>query len=55
MAKTRNMYEVREFVGNDYSKSLGRRLRFRTDAMRIVKILKKKGREVFASPIMVSA
>lgn len=55
MNKTRNMYQVREFIGNSYSKQLGRLLRDRSDAMRIVKILKKQGREVFASPIRVAA
>lgn len=54
-AKTRTLYEVREFVGNDYSKQLGRRLRCRTDAMRIVKALKRSGRNVFASPFKVIA
>ena len=54
MSKTRNMYEVREFIGNDYSKALGRRIRERTDALRVVRILKKQGRDVFASPMKVA-
>lgn len=53
--KTRTLYEVREFVGNDYSKQLGRRLRCRTDALRIVKTLKRSGRDVFAAPLKVNA
>lgn len=55
MTKTTNLYQVREFIGNDYSKQLGRRLRVRTDALRLVRLLKKQGREVFASPVRVAA
>ena len=54
MIKRRNMYEIREYVGNEYSKQLGRRLRTRTDALRVVRLLKKAGREVFAAPIQVA-
>lgn len=52
--KTKKLYQVREYVGNQYSKILGRRLRTRTDASRIVRLLKKAGREVFASPMTIS-
>ena len=55
MTKTTNLYQVREFVGTNYSKQLGRRLRARTDALRLVRLLKKQGREVFASPVRVAA
>jgi len=55
MNKQRNLYQVREFVGAAYSKQLGRRLRWRADAMRVVRLLKKQGREVFAVPMRVSA
>lgn len=55
MAKMRNMYEVREFVGSEYSKALGCKLRDRADALRLVRLLKKKGREVFVSPVKVAA
>jgi len=48
-------YEVREFIGSSYSKQLGRRLRTREQAARIVRILKKAGREVFAAPLKVAA
>ena len=54
MIKQVTRYQVREFVGNDYSKQLGRRLRSREDASRIVKILKKAGREVFKVSMKVS-
>jgi len=54
MNKTRNLYQVREFIGNAYSKQLGRRLRERPDALRIVRLLKKQGREVFAAPLKVA-
>jgi hypothetical protein len=49
MKTNRKLYQVREFIGNDYSKQLGYRLRERTDALRIVRILKKQGRTVFAT------
>ena len=55
MTKTRNMYQVREFADSSYSKQLGCRLRERADALRIVKLLKKQGRAVFAAPIRVAA
>lgn len=55
MTKTRKLYEVREFIGNYYSKQIGRRLRERKDALRIVRLLKKQGREVFASPMSIAA
>ncbi len=48
-------YEVREFVGNEYSKQLGRRLRTREQASRIVRLLKKQGRTVFSSPLKIAA
>lgn len=51
MNKTRKLYEVREFIGNAYSKQLGRRLRERKYALRIVRLLKERGREVYATPI----
>lgn len=52
--KTTNLYQVREFTGNEYSKQLGRRLRARTDALRLIRILKKQGREVFISPVRIA-
>ncbi len=54
MTKTKNLYQVREFIGNGYSKQLGRRLRERTDALRIVRILKKQGRAVLVAPIQIA-
>lgn len=54
MTKTRNLYQVREFVGADYSKQLGRRLRERADALRVVRLLKKQGRNAFAAPIKIA-
>jgi hypothetical protein len=48
-------YEVREFVGNNYSKQLGCRLRTREQAGRIVRLLKKQGRMVFSSPLKIAA
>ena len=54
MTKTKNLYQVREFIGNGYSKQLGRRLRERTDALRIVRLLKKQGREVLVAKIQIA-
>lgn len=48
-------YQVREYIGNQYSKQLGRRLRTIEQSARIVRILKKAGREVFAAPLKVAA
>ena len=55
MSKQITRYEVREFTGNEYSKQLGRRLRTREQAARIVRILKKSGRTVFAAPMKIAA
>ena len=52
--KTVKLYEVREWVGASYSKQLGRRLRGRNAALRVVKRLKERGREVFASQLAVT-
>ena len=54
MNKTKKMYEIREFVGNNYSKSLGRKLRDRSAAIKIKNRLKKQKREVFISAIQIS-
>jgi len=53
--KTRTMYQVREFIGSNYSKQLGWKLRDRSVAMRLVRLLKKQGRTVFASPLRIAA
>jgi hypothetical protein len=54
-AKQITRYEIREFIGNEYSKQLGRRLRTREQAGRIVRLLKKQGRTVFSSPLKIAA
>jgi hypothetical protein len=54
MSKTKKLYELREFIGENYSKLLGRRLRKRKNAMRLVRYLKKQGREVFISGLEIS-
>jgi hypothetical protein len=48
-------YEIREFVGSSFSKSLGRKLRDRSAAARIVRRLKKQKRDVFSVPFRISA
>ena len=55
MTKTTTRYEVREYTGNEYSKRLGQRLRTRTEASRVCKLLKKQGRSVFAAAMKVAA
>jgi cell division septation protein DedD len=55
MAKQVTRYEIREYIGSAYSVRLGRRLRTRDRALRLVRLLKKTGREVFASPLSVTA
>lgn len=52
--KLRSLYQIREFVGSGYSKQLGRRLRKRVDAARIVRILEGQGRIVFAARVLVA-
>jgi hypothetical protein len=54
MNKQTTLYQVREFIGGEYSKALGRRLRTRQQASRIVKILKAEKRSVFLAPIKVA-
>ena len=46
-------YQVREFVGSEYSKQLGVKLRNRPDAMKIVRRLKARGRTAFVAPVRV--
>lgn len=53
--KTVTMYQVREFVGNEYSKQLGRKLRDKKSASKIVKMLKKQKRVVFLAPMKIAA
>lgn len=53
--KTKTLYTVREFIGSEYSRQLGRRLRNRPEAQKIAKALKKAGRTVFLAPIKVAA
>jgi hypothetical protein len=55
MTKQITRYQVREFNGNEYSKQLGCRLRTRKEAGRIVRLLKKQGRSVFAASLKIAA
>jgi hypothetical protein len=54
MTKTRTLYEIREFTGHMSSVQLGRRLRTRKEKSRVVKMLKKQGRDVMAWPTIVN-
>lgn len=47
-------YEIREFVGLEYSRPLGRKFRTRKTAIAIIKRLKKEGREVFMVPMEIT-
>lgn len=51
--KTVSRYEIREFVGNEYSKPVFRQIVERSRASNIVKRLKKAGREVFMAKMEV--
>jgi hypothetical protein len=55
MTKTTTRYQVREFIGSEHSKQLGRRLRTRAEASRICKLLKKQGRTVYAAQMKIAA
>lgn len=53
--QTKKLYQVREFIGSNYSKQLGRRLRDRASAGRVARLLRKQGRQVFIAPLSVAA
>jgi len=55
MNKLIAMYQVREWVGNEYSKALGSKLRAAVRAKKLIKRLRSRGMVVFLSKIMVSA
>ena len=55
MSKLIAMYQVREWVGNEYSKTLGSKLRVAVRAKNLIKRLRSRGRVVFLSKIMVGA
>lgn len=55
MSKQVTRYQIREFVGSNYSRKLGRRLRTREQAVRIVKMLRKAGRDVFSAQMKIAA
>lgn len=53
--KQQTLYAIREYApGRIYSKSIFRKIVSRTRALRIVKRLKKAGRDVIASPMRVT-
>jgi hypothetical protein len=54
--KTAIRYVIREYKGASYSRPVGynQRLRDRKRAMRLVKRLRKLGRDVFAAPMRVA-
>ncbi len=52
--KTVSRYEIREYIGNEYSKSVFRQIVDRQRAAKIVKRLKKSGRSVFASKMSIN-
>ena len=53
MSKLIAMYQVREWVGNEYSKTLGSKLRVAVRAKKLIKRLRSRGRVVFLSKMMV--
>lgn len=48
-------YEIREYIGNEYSKPVFRQIVERSRASKIVKRLKKSGRSVFMAKMEVYA
>lgn len=55
MSNLITMYQVREWVGNEYSKTLGTKLRVASQAKKLIKRLRSRGRIVFLSKVMVCA
>lgn len=49
------LYEIREYVGNNYSKALGCKLRSKAQVTRIVERLRKQNREFVVVPYKVSS
>lgn len=53
---TKTRYEIREYpTPTAFSRSMGRRLRDRKTAAKLVKRLKRMGRDAFMAPISVAA
>ena len=53
--KTVTRYEIREFTGTDFSRSMGGKLRERSQALKLVKRLKKLGhKNAFISAIKIN-
>lgn len=55
--KTKKLYSIREFGigGSVYSRPIFQRLVENTRAKKIMKFLKKRGRDVIIAPVLVSA
>lgn len=55
--KTKKMYSIREFGirGSVYSRPIFQRLVEHSRAKKIVKFLKKRGRDVIIAPVLVGA
>ncbi len=50
-----SLYAIREYIGNEYSKPVFRQIVDRSRASKIVKRMKKSGRNVFMAKMEVSA
>ena len=48
------LYEVREFIGNGYSKRLSEKLRSEKAALAIQKKMIRKGRDIIIVPLRIS-
>ena len=55
MSNLITMYQVREWVGSEHSKTLGSKLRVASQAKKLIKRLRSRGRIVFLSKVMVCA
>ena len=52
--KTAARYEIREYVGMEFSRSMSAKLRTRQAATKLIKRLKKLGHNAFAAKYMIS-
>lgn len=54
MKKTITLYEIREYIGNNYSKPLGSKLRTKSRVTSLVKRLSKQGRHLVVAGYKVA-
>ena len=47
-------YEIREYIGNSFSKSMSPKLKTLTQASKLVKRLRKMGHDAFRVPVLIT-